>query len=92
MATKFPKFGISLKTRRLVSLVQTTGNDFENHDGMTEEALPKIFATRSCGNHLPVDLQPPVPRGLAGNFQQWIKAECPSDLTRFGIHSLVKRQ
>ena len=48
-----------------------TGNDFESHDGITEEGLyQKIFrySLRPLGNHLPVGIQPPVPRGLANKL------------------------
>ncbi len=102
MATKFPKFSQDLAqdpTTRRIWYGIATGNDFESHDGMTEENLyQKIFAThfghlaiiflwasslltsvtwqssscghpascsRSLGNHLPVGIQPPVPRSLA---------------------------
>jgi len=74
MATKFPKFSQDLAqdpTRR-IWYGDSYGRDFESHDGMTE-ALPKIFATTSVMWQSSVDLQPPVPRRLAGNFQQWIK-------------------
>jgi len=59
--------GISLKDPTIGSEYRiATGNDFESHDGMTEELYQRSSVLRTAGgNHLPVDLQPPVPRSLA---------------------------
>ncbi|MFN5471983.1 MAG: photosystem I core protein PsaB [Pseudanabaena sp.] len=79
MATKFPKFSQALaqdpSTRRIWYAI-ATANDFESHDGVTEESLyQKIFASHfghlaiiflwTSGNLFHVAWQ--------GNFEQWIK-------------------
>ncbi|MCS7293496.1 MAG: hypothetical protein RMI89_11090, partial [Gloeomargarita sp. SKYBB_i_bin120] len=79
MATKFPKFSQALAqdpTTRRIWYALATANDFESHDGMTEENLyQKIFASHfghlaiiflwTSGNLFHVAWQ--------GNFEQWIK-------------------
>ena len=79
MATKFPKFSQDLAqdpTTRRIWYAMAMANDFESHDGMTEEGLyQKIFATHfghlaiiflwASGNLFHVAWQ--------GNFEQWIK-------------------
>jgi photosystem I P700 chlorophyll a apoprotein A2 len=79
MATKFPKFSQDLAsdpTTRRIWYAIATANDFESHDGMTEENLyQKIFASHFghlaiiflwvSGNLFHVAWQ--------GNFEQWIK-------------------
>ncbi|MDZ7956609.1 MAG: photosystem I core protein PsaB [Aulosira sp. DedQUE10] len=79
MATKFPKFSQDLAqdpTTRRIWYAIATGNDFESHDGMTEENLyQKIFATHF--GHLAIiflwtsSLLFHV--AWQGNFEQWIK-------------------
>jgi photosystem I P700 chlorophyll a apoprotein A2 len=79
MATKFPKFSQDLAqdpTTRRIWYGIATGNDFESHDGMTEEKLyQKIFATHF--GHVAIiflwtsSLLFHV--AWQGNFQQWIK-------------------
>ena len=78
MATKFPKFSQDLAqdpTTRRIWYAIAMANDFESHDGMTEENLyQKIFATHfghlaiiflwASGNLFHVAWQ--------GNFEQWI--------------------
>ncbi|MDJ0616138.1 MAG: photosystem I core protein PsaB [Calothrix sp. MO_192.B10] len=78
MATKFPKFSQDLAqdpTTRRIWYAMAMANDFESHDGMTEEGLyQKIFATHfghlaiiflwASGNLFHVAWQ--------GNFEQWI--------------------
>ncbi len=78
MATKFPKFSQDLAqdpTTRRIWYAMAMANDFESHDGMTEESLyQKIFATHfghlaiiflwASGNLFHVAWQ--------GNFEQWI--------------------
>jgi len=79
MATKFPKFSQALAqdpTTRRIWYAIATANDFESHDGVTEESLyQKIFASHfghlaiiflwTSGNLFHVAWQ--------GNFEQWIK-------------------
>ncbi|MBF2098178.1 MAG: photosystem I core protein PsaB [Gloeomargaritaceae cyanobacterium C42_A2020_066] len=79
MATKFPKFSQALAqdpTTRRIWYAIATANDFESHDGMTEENLyQKIFASHfghlaiiflwTSGNLFHIAWQ--------GNFEQWIK-------------------
>jgi photosystem I P700 chlorophyll a apoprotein A2 len=79
MATKFPKFSQDLAndpTTRRIWYAIATANDFESHDGVTEESLyQKIFASHfghlaiiflwTSGNLFHVAWQ--------GNFEQWIK-------------------
>ncbi len=79
MATKFPKFSQDIAndpTTRRIWYGIATANDFESHDGMTEENLyQKIFASHfghlaiiflwTSGNLFHVAWQ--------GNFEQWIK-------------------
>ncbi|AFY68635.1 Photosystem I P700 chlorophyll a apoprotein A2 [Thalassoporum mexicanum PCC 7367] len=79
MATKFPKFSQDLAsdpTTRRIWYAIATANDFESHDGVTEESLyQKIFASHfghlaiiflwTSGNLFHVAWQ--------GNFQQWVK-------------------
>ncbi|AFY99861.1 photosystem I core protein PsaB [Calothrix sp. PCC 6303] len=79
MATKFPKFSQDLAqdpTTRRIWYAMAMGNDFESHDGMTEENLyQKIFATHF--GHLAIiflwasSLLFHV--AWQGNFEQWIK-------------------
>lgn len=79
MATKFPKFSQDLAqdpTTRRIWYAIATGNDFESHDGITEENLyQKIFATHF--GHLAIiflwasSLLFHV--AWQGNFEQWIK-------------------
>jgi photosystem I P700 chlorophyll a apoprotein A2 len=79
MATKFPKFSQDLAqdpTTRRIWYGIATGNDFESHDGMTEENLyQKIFATHF--GHVAIiflwtsSLLFHV--AWQGNFEQWIK-------------------
>ncbi|AFY74264.1 photosystem I core protein PsaB [Synechococcus sp. PCC 7502] len=79
MATKFPKYSQDIandpSTRRIWYAI-ATANDFESHDGVTEESLyQKIFASHfghlaiiflwTSGNLFHVAWQ--------GNFEQWIK-------------------
>jgi photosystem I P700 chlorophyll a apoprotein A2 len=79
MATKFPKYSQDIAndpTTRRIWYAIATANDFESHDGMTEENLyQKIFASHfghlaiiflwTSGNLFHVAWQ--------GNFEQWIK-------------------
>ena len=79
MATKFPKFSQALAqdpTTRRIWYAIATANDFESHDGVTEESLyQKIFASHfghlaiiflwTSGNLFHVAWQ--------GNFEQWVK-------------------
>lgn len=79
MATKFPKFSQDLAndpTTRRIWYAIATANDFESHDGVTEESLyQKIFASHfghlaiiflwTSGNLFHVAWQ--------GNFETWIK-------------------
>ncbi|MEI6801295.1 MAG: photosystem I chlorophyll a apoprotein A2, partial [Pseudomonadota bacterium] len=79
MATKFPKFSQALAqdpTTRRIWYAIATANDFESHDGVTEESLyQKIFASHfghlaiiflwTSGNLFHVAWQ--------GNFEQWIQ-------------------
>jgi len=79
MATKFPKFSQDLAndpTTRRIWYGIATANDFESHDGVTEESLyQKIFASHfghlaiiflwTSGNLFHVAWQ--------GNFEQWVK-------------------
>jgi photosystem I P700 chlorophyll a apoprotein A2 len=79
MATKFPKFSQDLAndpTTRRIWYAIATANDFESHDGVTEESLyQKIFASHfghlaiiflwTSGNLFHVAWQ--------GNFEQWVK-------------------
>jgi photosystem I core protein PsaB len=79
MATKFPKFSQDLAndpTTRRIWYAIATANDFESHDGVTEESLyQKIFASHfghlaiiflwTSGNLFHVAWQ--------GNFEAWIK-------------------
>jgi photosystem I P700 chlorophyll a apoprotein A2 len=79
MATKFPKFSQDLAqdpTTRRIWYAMAMANDFESHDGMTEENLyQKIFATHF--GHLAIiflwasSLLFHV--AWQGNFEQWIK-------------------
>jgi photosystem I P700 chlorophyll a apoprotein A2 len=79
MATKFPKFSQALAsdpTTRRIWYALATANDFESHDGVTEESLyQKIFASHfghlaiiflwTSGNLFHIAWQ--------GNFEQWVK-------------------
>jgi photosystem I P700 chlorophyll a apoprotein A2 len=100
MATKFPKFSQDLAqdpTTRRIWYAMAMGNDFESHDGMTEENLyQRIFATHF--GHVAIiflwtsSLLFHV--AWQGNFQQWIKDPFISarSLMRFGTHTSVNQQ
>jgi len=79
MATKFPKFSQDLAqdpTTRRIWYGIATGNDFESHDGMTEERLyQKIFGTHFAQVAIIFLWTSSLLFHVAwqGNFQQWIK-------------------